>query len=278
MPLHVDVADAPLYYQRAPNDPQAARACTREQFAHTFTHGEGAYGAYRATDRKEFLARLYHPETGADTSVMRDTRRAGRDPAQTRAFWDELEAYRARHFAEPNMYQTPMERMIAEDIKQMGPSVCIETEALKARNERRRLEDHARRKAREDLEDGMNKHDLQLREAELDARLRAAITEEEHLLQLKATSDARKLENAQQAEQALRHSLLLAPAMRGTRTVAAAETRLQELYDHPALIRDTTKALQRQRDPHSVLLTIPTAEPRLGLRSAEDIARYTRNF
>jgi len=260
MPLHIDVAPS----------------CRREQYQNTFTHGESPYGAYRATDRKEFIARLYHPETAADTAVLRDTRRAGRDPQQTAAFWDELEAYRARHFAEPNMYQTPMERMIAEDIKQMGPTVCLETAALKERLERRRLEDHARRKAREDLEDAMNAHDLRLREAELDARLRAAISEEEHLLSLKGTSDARKIADAQEAEAALRHSLLLSPAMRGTRIIAGTETRLQELYDHPALLRDTTKALPRQRRPNSVLLTTPTAEPRLGLRGAEDIARFTR--
>lgn len=260
MPLHIDVAPS----------------CRREQYQNTFTHSEGPYGAYRATDRKEFVSRLYHPETAADTSVMRDTRRAGRDPAQTAAFWQELEAYRARHFAEPNMYQTPMERMIAEDIKQMGPTVCIETEALKERLERRRLEDHARRKAREDLEDAMNGHDLRLREAELNTRLQAAIKEEEHMLNLKMNSDARKVADAQESEAALRHSLLLSPAMRGTRIIAGTETRLQELYDHPALIRNSTKALQRQRRPDSALLTIPTAEPRLGLRSAEDIARYTQ--
>jgi len=266
MPLHIDVAPS----------------CRREQYQNTFTHGESPYGAYRATDRKEFIARLYHPETAADTSVIRDTRRAGRDPNQTRAFWEELEAYRGRHFAEPNMYQTPMERMIAEDIKQMGPTVCIETEALRERLERRRLEDHARRKAREDLEDAMNAHDLSLREAELDARLKAAVAEENHLLALKGTSDARKINDAQEAEAALRHSLLLSPAMRrndgvpGSSIIAGKETRLQELYDHPALIRDSTKALQRQRRPESVLLTIPTAEPRLGLRSGEDIARFTR--
>jgi len=260
MPGHIDVAPS----------------CRREQFQNTFTHGEGAYGAYRPTDRVEYLTRLYHPETAADISVMRDTRRAGRDPAQTKAFWEELEAYRARHFSEPNMYQTPMERLIAEDIKKMGPSVCIETEHLKSRNERRRAEDHARRQARETLEDAMNQHDLRLRDAELDARLRAAKAEEEHLLKLKATSDARKLADAQEAEAALRHSLLLSPAMRGTRAIAASETRLQELYDHPALIRDSTKAHPRQRHPESMLLTIPTAEPRLGLRTAEDIARYTR--
>jgi len=262
MPLHIDVAPS----------------CLRENFHNTFTHGEGSYGAYRATDRKEYLARLYHPETAADTAVMRDTRRAGREPAQTQAFWEELEAYRSRHFAEPNMYQTPMERMIAEDIKNMGPSVCIETEALKARVERRRLEDHARRKAREDLEDAMNAHDLRRREAELDSRLRAAIAEEEHMLQLKGTSDARKVQDAQESEAALRHSLLLSPAMRGTRTIAGTETRLQELYDHPALMRDSTKALPRQRRPDSVILTTPTAEPRLGLRSADDIARFTRAY
>jgi hypothetical protein len=257
-----------------------APSCRREQYQNTFTHGESPYGAYRATDRKEFLARLYHPETAADTSVMRDTRRAGRDVQQTRAFWDELEAYRSRHFAEPNMYQTPMERMIAEDIGQMGPTVCIETDALKQRMERRRQEDHARRKAREGLEDAMNAHDLRLREAELDARLRAAIQEEEHLLKLKGTSDARKIADSQDAEAALRHSLLLSPMMRGQQrpTIAASETRLQELYDHPALIRDSTKALPRQRRPDSVLLTTPTAEPRLGLRSAEDIARFTRQY
>merc|ERR1711998_487290 len=259
MSLHIDVAPS----------------CRRENYQNTFTHGEGAYGAYRATDRKEYLARLYHPETGADTSVMRNTRRHGRDPNQTAAFWQELKQYRDAHFQEPNMYQTPMERMIAEDLKSMGPSVCIETEALKARMERRRLEDHARRQAREDLEDAMNAHDLRRREAELDARLRAAIVEEEHLLQLKGTSDARKVQDSQESEAALRHSLLLSPAMRGTRTIAATETRLQELYDHPALMRDSTKALPRQRRPDSVILTTPTAEPRLGLRSADDIARYT---
>lgn len=191
----------------------------------------------------------------------------------------ELEAYRARHFAEPNMYQTPMERMIAEDVKdvnQMGPTVCIETEALMKRLERRRVEDHARLKAREDLEDAMNAHDLRLRQAELDARLKAAVKEEEHMLNLKMTSDARKVADAQEAEAALRHSLLLSPAMRGTRIIAGTETRLQELYDHPALIRNSTKALGRNRAPESVLLTIPTAEPRLGLRSADDIARYTQ--
>jgi len=48
----------------------------------------------------------------------------GNNPFVTR-HRQELEAYRARHFAEPNMYQTPMERMIAEDIKQMGPTVRI---------------------------------------------------------------------------------------------------------------------------------------------------------
>jgi hypothetical protein len=260
MPLHIDVAPS----------------CRRENYQNTFTHGEGAYNAYRATDRKEYLARLYHPETAADTSVMRDTRRAGRDPGQTRAFWEELEAYRSRHFSEPNMYQTPMERMIAEDIKQMGPSVCIETEALKSRMERRRLEDHARRKAREDLEDAMNAHDLRRRESELDSRLRAAIMEEDHLLQLKGTSDARKVQDAQEAEAALRHSLLLSPAMRGTRTIAATETRLQELFDHPALMRDSTKLEPRQRRPDSVLLTTPTAQPRLGLRTTDDMAHYTR--
>jgi len=37
--------------------------------------------------QKEYMARLYHPETAADTSVIRDTRRAGRDPEQTAAFW-----------------------------------------------------------------------------------------------------------------------------------------------------------------------------------------------
>jgi len=174
------------------------------------------------------------------------------------------------------MYQTPMERMIAEDVKQMGPTVCIETEALKERLERRRVEDHARLKAREDLEDAMNAHDLRLRQAELDARLQAAVKEEEHMLNLKMTSDARKVADAQEAEAALRHSLLLSPAMRGSRIIAGTETRLQELYDHPALIRNSTKALVRNRFPESVLLTIPTAEPRLGLRSAEDIARYTQ--
>ena len=37
--------------------------------------------------QKESLMRLYHPETDADTSVVRDTRRHGREPAQTQAFW-----------------------------------------------------------------------------------------------------------------------------------------------------------------------------------------------
>jgi len=244
----------------------------------TFTQGEGPYCAYRATERKESLMRLYHPETDADTSVVRDTRRHGREPAQTQAFWEELEAYRSRHFAEPNMYQTPMERMIADDIKNMGPSVCHETEALKARLERRRLEDHARNKAREELENAMNAHNQRRREAALDVRMREAIAEETHLLQLKSASDARKIKDAQEAEVALRHALLLAPAMRGTRTIAATETRLQELYDHPALMRDSTKALPRVRRPDSVLLTTPTAEPRLGLRSAEDIARFTQSY
>jgi len=230
----------------------------------------------------EFLSRLYRPDTAADTSVMRDTRRAGRDPNQTAAFWDELAAYRQRHFDEPNMYQTPMERMIAEDIKQMGPTVCIETEALKERMDRRRREDHARCKAREDLEDAMNNHDLRLRNAELDARLKAAVQEEHRLKQLKEASDMANVKDAQDAEAALRFSLMLSPAMRGNRDphpkprIAAKETRLQELYDHPALIRDTTKAVPRMRNPNSVLLTTPTAEPRLGLRSAEDIARFTR--
>jgi len=157
----------------------------------------------------------------------------------------------------------------------MGPTVCIETEALRERLERRRLEDHARRKAREDLEDAMNAHDLQLREAELEARLKAAIAEEEHLLALKGTSDARKIADAQEQEAALRHSLLLSPCMRGTRTIAGTD-RMQELHDHPALIRDSTKAVPRVRRPDSVLLTTPTADPRLGLRKSEDINRFTR--
>ena len=45
-------------------------------------------------------------------------------------------------------------------------------------------------KAREDLEDAMNSHDLRLREAELNTRLQAAIKEEEHMLNLKMNSDA----------------------------------------------------------------------------------------
>merc|ERR1712166_988598 len=112
--------------------------------------------AFRATDRKEYLARVYHPETCASSSVVRDHRRTGRDPHQTMRHWEELDAYRAHHSSEPNMYQTEQERMIADHIRQMGPSVCLETEALAARQERFRAEDHARRKAREELEDAMN--------------------------------------------------------------------------------------------------------------------------
>ena len=48
---------------------------------------------------------------------------------------EELDAYRAHHSSEPNMYQTEQERMIADHIRQMGPSVCLETEALAARQE-----------------------------------------------------------------------------------------------------------------------------------------------
>ena len=40
----------------------------------------------------------------------------------------------------------------------------------------------------------------------------------------------RKVADAQESEAALRHSLLLSPAMRGTRIIAGTETRLQELY------------------------------------------------
>merc|ERR1712166_920941 len=130
MPIHIPVAPS----------------CRREDFSHTFTHGEGPYAtAFRATDRKEYLARVYHPETCASSSVVRDHRRTGRDPHQTMRHWEELDAYRAHHSSEPNMYQTEQERMIADHIRQ-------------------------------------------------------------------------------EAEAALRHSLLLSPAMRSTRTIAALQT------------------------------------------------------
>ncbi len=50
----------------------------------------------------------------------------------------------------------------------------------------------------------MNAHNQRRREAALDVRMREAIAEETHLLQLKSASDARKIKDAQEAEVALR--------------------------------------------------------------------------
>jgi len=259
MPLHVPVAPTGR----------------REEFARTFTHGEGPYAnAYRATDRKEYLARLYHPETHPNASVVRDHRRSARNPHQTKGHWEELDAYRARHASEPNMYQTDQERMIADHVRQMGPSVCLETEALAARQERFRAEDHARRKAREELEDAMNSRDLALREQQLEVRLQQARREEDHLRQLREASNAQTIQDAQEAEAALRHSLLLSPAMRSTRTIASLQTRSQELQGYPSLIQMRSFPGQtRTRIPESTLLETPTAVPKTKQYSVEDIRR-----
>merc|ERR1711865_788868 len=258
MPIHIPVAPS----------------CRREDFSHTFTHGEGPYAtAFRATDRKEYLARVYHPETCPSSSVVRDHRRTGRDPHQTMRHWDDLDAYRAHHSNEPNMYQTEQERMIADHIRQMGPSVCLETEALAARQERFRAEDHARRKAREELEDAMNSRDLAIREAALDQRMQQAVREEDHLRTLRDASNATTMQDGQEAEAALRHSLLLSPAMRSTRTIAALQTRNQELASHPSLTRmGSFPGQSRQRIPTSTLLETPCAVPK-GSYTIEDIRR-----
>jgi len=259
MPLHVPVS-------------QTGR---REEFARTFTHGEGPYAtAYRATDRKEYLARLYHPETHPNASVLRDHRRSGRDPHQTMRHWEELDGYRARHASEPNMYQTEQERMIADHVRQMGPSVCLETEALAARQERFRAEDHARRKAREELEDAMSSRDLAIREQQLELRLQQAMREEDHLRQLRDGSNAQTLKDGSDAEAALRHSLLLSPAMRSTRTIASLQTRNQELQGYPSLLQMRSfEGQTRQRRPDSTLLETPTAAPKAAQYTLEDIRR-----
>merc|ERR1712086_295519 len=257
-----------------PIHPPVAPSARRQEFARSFTHGEGPYAtAYRATDRKEFLARVYHPETHPNASVNRDHRRAGRDPHQTMSHWEEMDNYRARHASEPNMYQTEQERMIADHIRQMGPSVCLETEALAARQERFRAEDHARRKAREELEDAMNSRDLAIREAALDQRMQQALREEDHLRTLRDASNATTMQDGQEAEAALRHSLLLSPAMRSTRTIAALQTRNQELASHPSLTRmGSFPGQSRQRIPTSTLLETPCAVPK-GSYTIEDIRR-----
>ena len=55
--------------------------------------------------------------------------------------------------------------------------------------QRFRAEDHARRKAREELEDAMNSRDLGLREQQLEIRLQQALREEDHLRQLREASN-----------------------------------------------------------------------------------------
>eukprot|EP00656_Telonema_subtile_P045071 TRINITY_DN51338_c0_g1_i1.p1 TRINITY_DN51338_c0_g1~~TRINITY_DN51338_c0_g1_i1.p1 ORF type:complete len:268 (+),score=45.16 TRINITY_DN51338_c0_g1_i1:151-954(+) len=256
-----------------PIHPPVAPSDRRGEFSRTFTHGEGPYAtAYRATDRKEYLARLYHPETHPDTSVLRDHRRAGRDPHHTNRHWEELDAYRARHAAEPNMYQTEQERMIADHIRQMGPSVCLETEALAARQERFRAEDHARRKKREELEDAMNCRDLAAREQALDIRLQQAVREEDHLRSLRDASNTQTIVDGQEYEAALRHSLLRAPAMRSLRTISSVETRKQELTGYPSLTRMASfPDQQRTRAPESTLLETPTAVPKTRQYTLDDI-------
>eukprot|EP00658_Telonema_sp_P-2_P019650 TRINITY_DN17753_c0_g1_i5.p1 TRINITY_DN17753_c0_g1~~TRINITY_DN17753_c0_g1_i5.p1 ORF type:complete len:263 (+),score=63.13 TRINITY_DN17753_c0_g1_i5:111-899(+) len=230
--------------------------------------------AYRATDRKEYLARLYRPDTHPNASVLRDHRRAARDPHLNMRHWEELDAYRARHASEPNMYQTEQERMIADHVRTMGPSVCIETEALAARQERYRQEEHGRRKAREELEDAMNSRDLAVRERALEARLQQALREEEHLRQLRDASNVQTIVDGKQYEESLKHSLLLSPAMRSTRTIGSSQTRTQELKCYPSLLRMSSFPGQtRQRHPESTLLETPTAVPKMQQYTIEDIRR-----
>lgn len=256
-----------------PIHPPVAPSARRQEFARSFTHGEGPYAtAYRATDRKEFLARVYHPETHPNASVNRDHRRAGRDPHQTMSHWEEMDNYRARHASEPNMYQTEQERMIADHIRQMGPSVCLETEALAARQERFRAEDHARRKKREELEDAMNCRDLASRENALEIRLQQAQREEEHLRTLRDASNAQTIPDGQDYEAALRHSMLRAPSLRSVRTIGACETRKQELGAYPSLTRMASFPGQiRARAAESTLLETPTAIPKPHQYTLEDI-------
>ena len=77
-----------------------------------------------------------------------------------------------------------------------SPNSCLQSVSVLLRRDsvwylqRFRAEDHARRKAREELEDAMNSRDLAIREAALDQRMQQALREEDHLRTLRDASNA----------------------------------------------------------------------------------------
>merc|ERR1711998_357997 len=90
---------------------------------------------------------------------------------------------------------------------------------------------------------------------------------------LRDASNATTMQDAQEHESSLRRSLLLSPAMRSTRTIAAIQTRNQELTSHPSLTRMGSYPGQvRQRVPGSTLLETPCAVPK-GNFTIEDMRR-----